>query len=202
LAYDEVETRMDPATGEIQMRCPALMKAYYREPELTATALTPDGWLRTGDKGVMDSHGFLSITGRVKDLFKTSKGKYIAPAPIEDKLVAHDAVEACVVTGAHYAQPFALVMLSPDAAAESRSTAGRQALEAALQQHLQLVNSHLEPHEKLDFLIAVAETWTSENGLVTPTLKVKRTSIEAKYAPSYDRWLNQHREVVWADQPS
>jgi long-chain acyl-CoA synthetase len=202
LGYDEVETRMDPATGEIQMRCPALMKAYYREPELTAAALTPDGWLRTGDKGVMDSHGFLSITGRIKDLFKTSKGKYIAPAPIEDKLVAHYAVEACVVTGAHYAQPFALVMLSADAAAESRSAAGRQALEAGLQQHLQKVNSHLEPHEKLDFLIAVAETWTSEDGLVTPTLKVKRASIEAKYAPSYDRWLNQHREVVWANQPS
>jgi len=89
------------------MRSPGLMKAYYREPELTAETFTPDGWLRTGDKGHMDREGYLSITGRVKDMFKTSKGKYIAPAPIEDELVAHSSIEACAVTGANFAQPFA-----------------------------------------------------------------------------------------------
>ena len=110
------------------MRCPALMKGYYREEAQTADAFTSDGWLRTGDKGQIDAQGFLSITGRVKDIFKTSKGKYVAPAPIEDRLVLHPDIEACAVTGANLAQPLALVMLSPDAVARSQSSEGRQAL--------------------------------------------------------------------------
>ena len=72
------------------------MLGYYKEPELTREAFTADGWLHTGDKGALDAEGNLRITGRVKDLFKTSKGKYVAPAPIEDRLVMHGAVEACV----------------------------------------------------------------------------------------------------------
>ena len=67
--------------------------------EQMQAAFTDDGWLKTGDKGALDAEGNLKITGRVKDLFKTSKGKYVAPAPIEDKLVMHPAVEACVVAG-------------------------------------------------------------------------------------------------------
>ena len=78
------------------MKSPGLMLGYYKEPELTRDAFTADGWLHTGDKGALDAEGNLRITGRVKDLFKTSKGKYVAPAPIEDRLVMHDAVEACV----------------------------------------------------------------------------------------------------------
>jgi long-chain acyl-CoA synthetase len=81
------------------MRSPALMLGYYKEPEQSRDAFTADGWLRTGDKGRIDAQGCLHITGRVKDLFKTGKGKYVAPAPIEDKLGTHESVEACVVTG-------------------------------------------------------------------------------------------------------
>jgi long-chain acyl-CoA synthetase len=91
------------------------MLGYYKEPELTRQAFTADGWLRTGDKGALDAEGNLKITGRVKDLFKTSKGKYVAPAPIEDKLVMHGAIEACCVTGANLGQPLALVMLNIEA---------------------------------------------------------------------------------------
>lgn len=199
LPYEGIESRIAPDTGEIQMRCPALMKGYYRNPELTAEALTEDGWLRTGDKGQIDAHGYLSITGRVKDLFKTSKGKYIAPAPIEDRLVAHDAIEACAVTGANFPQPFAIVMLSPEAMLQSHSAQGRAALEAALSTHLAAVNQQLEPHEKLDFLAASTIPWTPENGLVTPTLKVKRSSIDAAYGAHFSRWSAEHQAVRWAD---
>jgi long-chain acyl-CoA synthetase len=108
LPYDGVQCRLDPANGEIQMKSPGLMLGYYKEPELTREAITDDGWLNTGDKGALDAEGNLKITGRVKDLFKTSKGKYVAPAPIEDKLVMHPAVEACCVTGANLGQPLAL----------------------------------------------------------------------------------------------
>ena len=110
------------------MRSPALMKAYYKEPEQTAATLTADGWLCTGDKGRLDKEGYLSITGRVKDIFKTSKGKYVAPAPVEDMLVMHPAIEACLVTGANLAQPVGLVMLNADAIAKSASAEGRTAI--------------------------------------------------------------------------
>ncbi len=197
--YDGVESRIDTASGEIHMRSPGLMKAYYREPELTAETFTPDGWLRTGDKGQIDREGYLSITGRVKDMFKTSKGKYIAPAPIEDKLVTHSSIEACAVTGANFAQPFALVMLSPDAIDLSKTSEGRSTLEKTLEVHLHDVNQQLEPHEKLDFLAAVTTTWTAENGMVTPTLKVKRPCIESAYGASFERWSHMKKGVVWAD---
>jgi long-chain acyl-CoA synthetase len=97
-----------PRSSEIQIKAPWNMLGYYKEPELTREAFTDDGWLRTGDKGALDAQGNLKITGRVKDLFKTSKGKYVAPAPIEDKLVMHSAIEACCVTGANLGQPLAL----------------------------------------------------------------------------------------------
>ncbi|MDO8418454.1 MAG: AMP-binding protein, partial [Rubrivivax sp.] len=92
LPYDGVQSRLDPVSGEIQVKAPCLMLGYYKEPELTRQAFTDDGWLRTGDKGALDAEGNLKITGRVKDLFKTSKGKYVAPAPIEDRLVMHGSV--------------------------------------------------------------------------------------------------------------
>ena len=199
LPYAGVESRVDAETGEIQMRCPALMKGYYREEAQTADAFTSDGWLRTGDKGQIDAQGFLSITGRVKDIFKTSKGKYVAPAPIEDRLVLHPDIEACAVTGANLAQPLALVMLSPDAVARSQSSEGRQALSTSLQLHLQTVNAKLEPHERLDCLAAVTTAWTPENGFVTPTLKVKRNKVEEVYAPHFGSWLAQGQPIVWAD---
>ena len=106
------------------MRSPGVMLGYYKEPGLTAEAINADGWLHTGDKGELDAEGNLRITGRVKDLFKTSKGKYVAPAPIEDRLVMNGAVEACVVTGANLGQPLGIVMLNADAAQRSAAPEG------------------------------------------------------------------------------
>jgi long-chain acyl-CoA synthetase len=155
--------------------------------------------LRTGDKGEIKATGNLHITGRVKDIFKTSKGKYVAPAPIEELLGRHPDIEACCVSGAHFAQPFALLLLS--AAAMARPAAERQALQQSLQAHLQAVNARLEAHEKLDFVAVVAGTWSPENGMVTPTLKVKRPRIEEVYGPHYIGWQAQGQPVVWA-QPT
>lgn len=202
LTYDHVESRIDPANGEIQMRSPALMQGYYREPEATAQCMTPDGWLRTGDKGAIDEQGFLRITGRVKDIFKTSKGKYVAPAPIEDRLVQHPDIEACAVAGgADLTQPIGLVMLSPDAIARSAAPDARQALTDSLAAHLATVNAQLEPHERLDCLAVIATAWTPENGFVTPTLKVKRARIEEAYGDHYAGWLAQRQPVVWSARP-
>ena len=198
LAYEGIESRIDAATGEIQMKSPGLMLGYYKEPGLTSEAIGADGWLHTGDKGALDGEGNLRITGRVKDLFKTSKGKYVAPAPIEDRLVMNGVLEACVVTGANLGQPLGIVMLNADAAKRSTAPEGRAALEASLGEHLTKVNGALDSHERLDCLVVVAEPWSVENGFITPTFKVKRNRIEEAYAAQFERWIAAHRPVVWA----
>ncbi len=195
--YQGVEHRIDPQTGEIQMRSQALMLGYYKEPELSRQAFTEDGWLKTGDKGRIDAEGCLHITGRVKDLFKTAKGKYVAPAPIEDKLGAHDAVEACVVTGANLGQPLGIVMLGAETAAQAADAGFRSKLETSLQQHLREINASLDPHEQLQCIVVVTSPWTVDNDLITPTFKVKRNRIEDVYAANYEQWENSGKKVIW-----
>jgi long-chain acyl-CoA synthetase len=195
--YDGVQSRIDPANGEIQMKSPGLMLGYYKEPTLTKEAFTDDGWLHTGDKGQLDAEGNLKITGRVKDLFKTSKGKYVAPAPIEDKLVMHATVEACVVTGANLGQPLGIVMLNAEAAAKAKDQAARREMEGALAQHMKQVNATLDPHEQLDCLVVVTEPWTVDNGFITPTFKVKRNRIEEAYGNQFERWTGSRKPVIW-----
>lgn len=199
LPYDGVQSRLDPASGEIQVKAPCLMLGYYREPELTKQAFTDDGWLKTGDKGALDAEGNLCITGRVKDLFKTSKGKYVAPAPIEDRLVMHAAVEACCVTGANLGQPLAVVMLNAEATKRAASAAGRGELEASLAAHLKSINDALDPHEQLECLVVSREPWTVDNDLITPTFKVKRNKIEERFAQHYHAWAGARRPVIWVD---
>jgi long-chain acyl-CoA synthetase len=199
LPYEGVQSRIDPVNGEIQMKSPGLMMGYYKEPGLTREAFTEDGWLRTGDKGSLDAEGNLKITGRVKDLFKTSKGKYVAPAPIEDRLAMHDAIEACAVTGANLGQPLGIVMLNAEGIAQAGQADARQALEASLGAHLQAVNDKLDPHEQLDCLVLVTTPWSVDNGFITPTFKIKRNRIEEAYAASYERWVGAHRKIIWAN---
>ena len=194
-----VECRIAPDSGEIQSKAPWNMLGYYKEPEMSRAAFTDDGWLRTGDKGALDANGNLRITGRVKDLFKTSKGKYVAPAPIEDRLVMNGVVEACVVTGANLGQPLGIVMLNAEAAAGSRDPALRQAMEGPLNEHLKAINASLDPHEQLDCLVIVTTPWTVENGFITPTFKVKRNRIEEIYGPMFERWAAARKPVLWHD---
>ena len=185
--YPGVDARIDAETGEIQTRSGAQMLGYYKEPELSREALTADGWLRTGDKGQVDAQGNLRITGRIKDLFKTSKGKYVAPAPIEDRLAMHAAVEACIVTGANLGQPLGMVMLNDQAVREAGDPAARAELERSLEEHLLRINAALDPHERLACLVVVTTPWTVDNDIITPTFKVKRNRIEAVYAKHYER---------------
>jgi long-chain acyl-CoA synthetase len=196
--YAGVQHRLDPDTGEVQMLSQALMQGYYKEPEKSREAFTEDGWLKTGDKGTIDKQGLLRITGRVKDLFKTGKGKYVAPAPIEDKLVMHDAVEACVVTGANLGQPLGIVMLNADAVARvAADAAARSELETSLASHLKGINATLDPHEQLQCIVVVTTAWTVDNDIITPTFKVKRNRIEDLYARHYEAWEASGKKVIW-----
>ena len=196
-AYAGVQARIDAQTGEIQMRSEALMMGYYKEPDMSRGVFTDDGWLRTGDKGFVDAQNCLHITGRLKDLFKTSKGKYVAPAPIEDRLVMHEALEACVVTGANLSQPLGIVLLNANAVAKIGNPGAKAALQASLTAHLQDINSTLDPHEQLACLVVIATPWSVENDVITPTFKVKRNRIEDLYATQYEGWVNSGQKIIW-----
>jgi len=195
--YDGVECRIDPGNGEILVKSAATMTGYYLQPDATRNTFSADGFLRTGDKGSIDARGTLKITGRVKDLFKTSKGKYVAPAPIEDKLVMHQAVEAVCVTGANLGQPLALLMLNAEAATQAADAAGRRQLESSLAEHLKSVNETLDPHEQLECLVVTAEAWTVDNDLITPTFKVKRNKLDERFAALYEKWEGTRHRVIW-----
>ena len=174
--YDGVDIRIAD-DGEIQVKGPCNMKEYYLEPEKTAEVFTEDGYLRTGDKGTIDSDGYVRITGRLKEIFKTAKGKYIAPVPIESSLMANSLIEQVCVTGSQLKQPIALMVLS--AAAHQYD---RKQIEHSLIATLEQVNSGLESHAVLDSILVLPDEWTIANGLLTPTLKVKRHVLEERYA--------------------
>ncbi len=187
------------AQGEILVKSPGNMLGYYKAPELTAEALDADGFLHTGDLGSIDPQDNLRISGRIKELFKTSKGKYVAPAPIENELLLNEALEMVLVTGGDKPQPFALGVLAEHVKARGTDPAQRGATEAALLEHLDRVNASLDQHERLEKLIVVADAWTIENGMLTPTLKIKRAALEARYAPHVEAWYATRERVVWFD---
>ena len=166
--------------GEIQVKSKTLTSGYYKLPDLSKDLFTEDGWLRTGDRGAIDSEDRLQITGRVKDLFKTSKGKYVAPSPIEMALMASKHLEGVCVVGSGLPQPVALATLSALGAEQSAPN-----LEASLKELLTAVNNQLDPHERLQGIIVLDEEWSVENGLLTPTLKTRRGAVEKRYQHLY-----------------
>ncbi|MCC6901314.1 MAG: AMP-binding protein [Polyangiaceae bacterium] len=192
-----VECKLSPE-GEVLVKSPGTMLGYYKAPELTAEMFTEDGFLRTGDRGELDAEGRLKITGRVKELFKTSKGKYVAPAPIENKLLLHSDVELALVTGNGFPQPYGMVVLSEQARKRAKDDAAKQQIASTLESHLSEVNATLDQHEQLDLLVVVGDDWTIENGLLTPTMKLKRSAIETKYGASAEGWYQKKQPVVWA----
>lgn len=194
--WSGVDVRLSES-GEILVKSPCTMLGYFKAPELTAEVFSADGYLRTGDVGEMDAQGRLRITGRAKEQFKTSKGKYVAPTPIENRLVGHPKVEACCVTGVDFPQPFALLMLAEGEWAHCRDAQARAELTASLHALLRGVNLQLDPHEQLDFLVVVPEQWTVENELITPTLKIKRAAVEQYYGRHFAAWAAQKQPVVW-----
>ena len=196
-AYDDVECRI-AKDGEIQVKTPGAMMGYFKNPEATAETITEDGFIRTGDKGSLDEKQRLKITGRTKEIFKTSKGKYVAPAPIENELVSNQYVELACVCGKSQPQPFAILQLSdvPKKKAMSGATE-REEMGKALEAHLKAVNPKLDGHERIQFLVIVKDDWLPENGFLTPTQKIKRNTIEDIYDPKVDGWYAEKKKVIW-----
>jgi long-subunit acyl-CoA synthetase (AMP-forming) len=193
--YPDVEQRISES-GEILVKSPGSMKGYFKMPEANETVFTEDGFLRTGDLGEIDEMGRLKITGRAKELFKTSKGKYVAPAPIENMLSNHPLVEACYVTGSGYHQPYCVLMLCEEAR-EMAAGQEKQTLTGRLAALLGEVNQALAPFERLAFLAVAKDVWSAENGFLTPTLKIKRKVLDATYGPLAEKWYALNAPVVW-----
>ena len=194
---DHVDHRIDPDTGEVQVLTPGAMLGYYKAPELTAEFFTPDGWVRTGDMGVIDADNRLRLVGRLKDNFKSSKGKYVAPAPIEHRLVQHAMVDACMVLGAGLQQPVGVVVLSE--AARTGLPGSKSAIAEDFARHLEHVNLTLDPHEQLACIVLTTISWSPDNGMLTPTLKVRRPQIEKHFGAHAERWLGARTAVVWME---
>lgn len=195
-AHSRVECKID-GNGEILVKSPGTMLGYYKNPEKTAEDMTEDGFFRTGDMGIIDETGCLKITGRVKDIFKTSKGKYVKPVPIEQKIAAHEFVETVCVGGASQHQPIAFLILTEEVRAQLNHKNKREEIELAMNELKEKINKSLESHEKLSFMVVIDEPWTMENDLLTPTMKIKRNKIEEKYEPYLEFWGKQNRSLVW-----
>ncbi|MGL5484209.1 MAG: AMP-binding protein, partial [Aeromonas veronii] len=179
--------------GEILCRCEGMMLGYYKDPEHSAEAIDAEGWLHTGDMGKLDKEGYLTITGRMKDVFKTAKGKYVAPVPIEGLLGQEPIIEQLCVIGYGMPQPIALVQL-----AESAMKGNREEVNARLEAARVRVNDQLESHAKIRGILVVKTPWNIENGVLTPTMKIKRHLLEQKYAQVGDRWPSS-QVVVWEE---
>jgi len=182
------------ADGEIQFKHPAVMEGYYKDPEKTAETFTEDGWLRTGDRGRIDEDGYLYITGRVKDIFKTLKGKYVAPAPIEGAMARNTLIDQLCLVGSGLKQPLLLVSLNDAGRAMNREEAGRQ-----LVADMEIVNGPLEAHEQIAKIVVVKDVWTIDNGLMTPTMKVKRNEVESRYGALIEREAAHRTALGWED---
>jgi len=198
-AIDGVHQKVSE-NGELLINSPMNMLGYYRDPQATRDAFTADGFFKTGDVVELDSDGQVKIIGRLKEQFKTSKGKYVAPSPIETELMAHPALEACCVMGADLPSPFAVVLLSPDARNRCADPTAREALEQSLLERMNEVNAQVDPHERLSFLAVVDGPWTIENEILTPSLKTKRAVLERRYLPSVENWQRRNNPVVWESE--
>ena len=203
LPYPGVEVRLSDE-GEVLIKSLGQMVGYYKRPDLDAESFTPDGFFRTGDKGERRADGLLKLTGRVKELFKTSKGKYVAPAPIENRLNEHPSIELSCVSGVGQPAAYGLVVLSEELRkkfkeADSSALAELKAdVEQEFKALLERVNSQIPDYENLQMLVIAAEPFTIENGLLTPTMKLKRARIEESVKSKLDGWYGAKRPVVWA----
>ena len=180
------------ADGEIRVKSEGNMKGYYHEPALTAQTFDEENFLKTGDMGEIDKDGYLFITGRVKDQFKTDKGKYISPAPIEIKILSNTDIDQACVVGTGIPQPIALVSLS-----DTGKKKLKDELINSLNATLSTINPFLEKFEMLEKIVIMNESWTIANGMITPTLKVKRNEIEKIHLPKYPKWFDKEGKVIW-----
>ena len=197
IPYEGVQARISDE-GEILIKSPGQMVGYYKRPDLDAQSFTADGFFKTGDLGSRRPDGQLKITGRLKELFKTSKGKYVAPAPIENLLNAHPMIELSMVSGSGFESAYALVVLAEDLRPKLQQNEVRSEVEKALTELLAKVNQEIADYERLKMLVVADQPWSIENGCLTPTMKIKRSHIEYSVQHQLDNWYANSKAVIWS----
>jgi long-chain acyl-CoA synthetase len=189
--FPQCEVKIDPDTGEILLKAPYVMKGYYNEPELTQKVLK-DGWMYSGDRGELDENGFLKVTGRINDAFKTNKGEYIVPNSMENEIGKNENVAYVCVCGLTSPQPLALVSL-----AETAQSKPANDMEHSLLNSLAKVNLHATKHDIISTIVIIKEPWTEQSGLITPTMKVRRSVVDEKFQHMYLKWHNSPQTIIW-----
>ena len=187
----QVEIKIDDSTEEVLMRGPYMMLGYFNDKIITNNTIK-DGWLHTGDKGRIDSDGYLYITGRVKDTFKTSKGEFIDPGKIEAMFGEVDFFDQICVVGLGIPQPIMLVNIS-----EVGKKLEKNDLENKLTEKLNSVNEQSFNYKKVAKIIICKNSWTPENEILTPTMKIKRGNVDKLYQDNYSDWFNNSKKIVW-----
>ena len=197
VAFPGVQVRIGPGS-EVLIKSPGRLVGYFKRPDLDAECFTDDGFFRTGDMGELRPDGLLKITGRIKEQFKTAKGKYVAPAPIENLLNTHPMVESAIVSGVGQPAPYGMLVLAEGLRARVHEAAMRADIERSLGTLLAEVNAKLVGHERLRMLVVAHEPWSVENGCLTPTMKIRRSRIEGNIADRVVGWYEQPGAVVWS----
>ncbi len=170
-AMEDVEIKIGE-NDELLVRADGLSPGYYKMPEKTAE-LWQDGWLHTGDKARIDEDGYVYLFGRVKDYFKTIHGKFVAPAPIENNFAACTVVEQLCLLGRGYSKTVMVCVVT--------TPQDKKSVEQTILDQLTEVNTTVSKHERIGAIIVTSEPWTIENGVLTPTLKIRRDEVEARY---------------------
>ena len=187
------DIKIDPETDEVLIHAPWTMLGYYKSEDKTAEVMNGK-YYRSGDTGRFDEKGNLIITGRIKDTFKTAKGKFVVPVPLEHHFSNNHFIEQVMVTGIGLVQPIALISLN------NPQSASKADIEKALLETLDYVNSLSDKHEKINQLIVFKQAWTEDCGFFTPTMKIKRHIVDATYKESYFKWEAQKQVIIWIDK--
>ncbi|WP_217543241.1 AMP-binding protein [Vibrio metschnikovii] len=178
--------------GEILVHSKGVFSGYYKNDIASKDAFDAQGWLHTGDLGSIDSDGYLTIQGRIKDTFKTAKGKFVSPVPIEKKLYEYSRVEMLCIIGLGLPAPILLVV------PHNFSDFDRERYERTTKRVIEKMNSKLESHEQIKGVLMIKDPWSIDNGILTPTLKIKRHVLEQKYHDVGQNWPKD-KLVIWEE---
>jgi len=185
------QIKIHPDTQEVLMNTPYVMLGYYKNSEKTDQVLQ-NGWVHSGDRGSIDEHGFVRITGRVGDAFKTAKGSYVTPNPMEEGIGKNEHVAQVCVVGLGLPQPIALINLS-----EQAEIAPRNYVSDSILRSINVVNSSRAGFEHISTAVILSEPWSEEINILTPTLKIKRGQVDARYQDRYLDWHQSKEQVIW-----
>ncbi|MGR2769748.1 AMP-binding protein [Photobacterium ganghwense] len=180
------------ADEEIMVRGNGLFTGYYKNEEASQAMFDHEGWLHTGDIGAIDEEGYLTIQGRKNDTFKTAKGKFVSPVPIEKRIFEIASIEMMCLVGSGMPAPILL------AVPHDFPNFDRQRYEKTAQRVIETINKELESHAKIKGVLMIKEPWSVENGFLTPTLKIKRHLLEKKYHNIGAGWPKD-RLIQWEE---